>query len=103
MSAKNCWVSSLEKERVEMKKKTTRKRKPALPKMVTVAIRFSDNLKPFYTYKVKRTAKLYLGQEVVVRNCFGTKAAYVVHLAPPMPPGYSMETLSELTDKVAPL
>lgn len=89
-----------------MSKKAVATRKRAAKaeaKMQLVGVRFlqGHNLDKIYIYKVKRTAKLTLGCEVVVRNQNGTAVAVVVQLDQPMPLGYTMETVVELTDKVA--
>lgn len=74
-------------------------------KLQLVGVRFlhGHNLDKIYTYKAKRAAKLHLGQEVVIRNSYGTNVAIVVQLDQPMPAGYNLESVVELTDKVAAL
>lgn len=93
-------------QELDMSKKAIATRKRAAKaeaKMQLVGVRFlqGHNLDKIYIYKVKRTAKLTLGCEVVVRNQNGTAVAVVVQLDQPMPLGYTMETVVELTDKVA--
>jgi hypothetical protein len=74
-------------------------------KFMPVGVRFlhGPSLAQIYTYKAKRAAKLTLGQEVVVRNERGTNIAVVVGLDEPIPNGWVLDTLTELTHKVAPL
>lgn len=101
---KTILVDDPQQEKIDMSKKAVATRKKAAAKLMTVGVRFlkGPNLDQIYTYRVKRTAKLHLGQEVVTRNAFhGTGIAVVVTLDHPMPPGYTMETLVELTQKVA--
>jgi hypothetical protein len=93
---------------LDMSKKAVAARKKAAAKesqMRLVGVRFlsGHSLAKVYTYKTKRTAKLHLGQEVVVHNAEGASVAAVVSLDHPMPPGYTLESLVELTAKVAPL
>lgn len=94
---------------LDMSKKAVATRNKAATKeskMRLVGVRFlsGNNLAKVYTYKTKRTAKLHLGQEVVVHNTEGASAVVaVVSLDQPMPPGYTLESLVELTAKVAPL
>lgn len=93
-------------QELDMSKKAVATRKRAAKaqaKMQLAGVRFihGPKLDTIYTYKAKRTAKLHLGQEVVVRNQHGTSVGIVVQLEQPMPLGYTMETVVELTDKVA--
>lgn len=93
-------------QELDMSKKAVATRKRAAKaqaKMQLAGVRFihGPKLDTIYTYKAKRTAKLHLGQEVVVRNQHGTSVGIVVQLDQPMPLGYTMETVVELTDKVA--
>jgi hypothetical protein len=90
-----------------IKKKLAAKVK-AEAKLQTVGVRFltGGNLAKVYTYKAKRSAKLHLGQEVAARSdsdSYGLSVGVVVELNGPVPAGYSMESLKELTLKVAPL
>lgn len=96
----------LNKQELDMSKKAVAIRKKAASaeaKMQLVGIRFltGHNLDKIYTYKVKRSAKLTLGCEVVARNSNGTSVGVVVQLDPEMPLQYSMESLTELTARVA--
>lgn len=93
-------------QELDMSKKAVATRKRAAKaqaKMQLAGVRFihGPKLDTIYTYKAKRTAKLHLGQEVVVRNQHGTSVGIMVQLDQPMPLGYTMETVVELTDKVA--
>ena len=88
-----------------MTKKAIAARKKATSRMQTVGVRFltGHNLAKMYTYKAKRAAKLHLGQEVVVRNEHGTSVGAVVDFDVPIPSGWTLDSLVELTRKVAPL
>lgn len=96
----------INEQELDMSKKAVATRKKAAAKeakMQLVGVRFltGHNLAKVYTYKAPRAAKLHLGQEVVVHNDSGTTVAVVVSLDPPMPLGYTLDSIKELTAKVA--
>lgn len=75
-----------------------KKKVKAAEKFQTIGVRFSTGLRQIYSYRVKAKKKIYLGQELVVRNQFGTTTVYVVAL------NYVGEysgPLKELTEKVS--
>jgi hypothetical protein len=94
-------------EKTDMaKKKADAARKKAAAKFRTVGVRFlqGGNLAKIYTYKIKRSAKVHLGQELVVTNDNGVSVVVVVQMGPELAAlGYTMEALKEITAKVAAL
>lgn len=98
-----------EQELLDMSKKAVATRNKAAKvqaaKFMPVGIRFlhGPSLAQIYTYKAKRAAKLTLGQEVIVRNSNGITMAVVVGLDEAIPHGWVLDTLTELTHKVAAL
>lgn len=98
----------INEQELDMSKKAVATRKKAAAKearMQLVGVRFLNghNLAKVYTYKAQRAAKLHLGQEVVVHNDNGTTVAVVVSLDHSMPLGYTLDSIKELTAKVAAL
>lgn len=99
----------MSKKAVAARKRTektlTKVRAAKAAKFMPVGIRFlhGPSLAQIYTYKAKRAAKLTLGQEVVVRNSRGITVGVVVTLDDVIPNGWALDTLTELTHKVAAL
>lgn len=90
--------------RARAEKALTKVRAAKAAKFQPVGIRFlygPSSLAQIYTYKAKRAAKLTLGQEVIVRNSRGTNVGVVVTLDEAIPKGWVLDTLTELTHKVA--
>lgn len=95
----------MSKKAVATRRKAAKVQAAKAAKFMPVGIRFlhGTNLAQICTYKAKRAAKLTLGQEVVVRNSRGTNVGVVVTLDDVIPHGWVLDTLVELTHKVAAL
>lgn len=94
-------------EKIDMSKKAVAARKrvaKVVASLQTVGVRFlhSHSLEKIYTYKAKKSAKLFLGQEIVVSSeQYGRSVGVVVALGGDAPMGWSMDTLKEISSKVA--
>ena len=88
------------------KKKAVAARKKAEAKFRVIGVRFltGTNLAKVYAYKVRKAAKIHLGQELVVTNDSGISVVIVVALDQPLDVlGWTIENLKEITTKVAAL
>lgn len=94
-------------EKIDMSKKAVAARKrvaKVVASLQTVGVRFlhGHSLEKIYTYKAKKSAKLFLGQEIVVSSeQYGRSVGVVVTLGGDVPLGWSMDTLKEISSKVA--
>jgi hypothetical protein len=95
---------SLAKE-LDMSKKAVAARKKAAAKFENIGVRFlnGNNIAKVYNYKIRHAAKVHLGQELIVTNGDGTSVAVVVSIGAPLENRYTIDTLKEITQKVAAL
>lgn len=80
-------------------------RKVKKEKLKTIGVRFTSG-GMIYTYKIRAGAKVHLGQELIATGYNNErKGVWVVRIdkTPQIPCGYTMESLKQITEKVAPI
>jgi hypothetical protein len=82
----------------------TKKKKVEI-KFRPIGVRFltGHNLGKIYHYRIRKAAKVHLGQELVVSNDSGISVVVVVTVDGELPMGYPLENLATITSKVATL
>lgn len=69
-------------------------------KFKIIGVRFSKRPEKIWTYKIRNSTKVYLGQKLIADSEYGSSVVFVVKINPPIPEGYSIETLTEITECV---